>query len=553
MDNKNRSQIGLSKTKATVITCHPNDYSDMSDFDDTLETYSPSKQKYELFSDGAFKMGKAKIYTISNTGGNSSVAEPQRKKAKKAKSQENTMQSNKVFNPPLASPNIILTPPEESPNEVPNRPEPSPNDNQEKSLKLARYLHASKNRPKFFNSINSRHVLVLLQNKLYINGHIHMTLVVGNARVFGYELPLGKTVDIHSPQGYNAIFVESSPVADGGGSVAKASLSQRLSEYKSDFLAQDLEYIRKKFDPECHAVILLERNRSSTAVHMTERYMKETFIPNIDIFNSDNYYYSSEFVLHCRFHLQSSYVLAVDPEWDNVRFHKSSRVFVIGGKGVGKSTCIRYLINSNLSKHQKFLLIDLDVGQPELFLPQTVSATLVSEPILGPGFLQNIQPEISYFYGDINVVPSPIKYLKCVLKLYAYCVTRKDLLNVPWIINTMGYTRGLGPELIATILRMSNPTDVIQIQSARNKDNFESVFNDWTVNNTRFEVFSREASSVQTPCSFKTHILTSMLSNENIFRQTTLSKDIRFAMILAKLGDALKSNSDWLSTVKPFW
>lgn len=407
-----------------------------------------------------------------------------------------------------------------------------------------------KQKPKFFNAINSRHVLVLLRNKLYFNGHVHVTLIAGSARIFGYQLVPDKKVDVHSPKGYSLLYIEPFLPATNTDGSNQDQFTRRMNILKPDFLAQDIDYLQTNFNGQTDAIVLLERNSSNTAVHMTERYMRETFIPNLNEFNSDNYYYSSEFILHCQLSFRPRCGLIINPDWDTIEINNKSRVFVVGGQGVGKSTCLRYLINSNLSKHSKFLLIDLDIGQPELFLPQTISATLVTDAILGPGFLKNVKPLRSIYYGDLNVLLSPIKYLKSILALHAYCKGNKELANIPWVINTLGYTRGLGYEIISSILRVFNPTDLIQIQSRSYRDNFYPILTDNVVNNYQFDIYRDEMDANAQYSSFNTHVIESVITAE--YKRNVTSRDIRYAMILAKLGIALKSNSDWLTSVKPF-
>lgn len=404
-------------------------------------------------------------------------------------------------------------------------------------------------KPKFFNSTNSRHVLVLLRNKLYFNGHVHLTLIAGKARTFGYNLIQDKRVEVHSPKGFSLIFVEPLAISDDDPIGKGKTIDEQLSRFAADFLAQDIDYLLNNFNSDSDALILLERNRDNNAVHMTERYMKETFAPNINSFNSDNYYYSSEFMLHCRLSFRPRSGLNINSDWDTVKVADTSKVFVIGGKGVGKSTLLRYLINSNLAKCGKFLLIDLDIGQPEVFLPQTVSATVITEPILGPGFLLNVKPAKSFLYGDINVLPSPMKYLKCVLALHAFCANDPELSGIPWIVNTMGYTRGLGDELICSILKIFQPTDVIQIQGQQHRDNFEQSITTDVVNDCPFTVFKNDVEIFGRTPSFRTHLFRSVAYKD---KKNPIAKDIRYAMVLSKLGGILKSNSDWLSTVKPF-
>lgn len=414
---------------------------------------------------------------------------------------------------------------------------------------LGRKSLISQQKPKFFNSTNSRHVLVLLRNKLYFNGHIHVTLIAGDARIFGYKLIQDKSIEVNSPKGFSLIFIEPL-LASASAHINTKTIAQQLQKYTTDFLAQDIDYLLSNFNADTDALVLLERNRTNTAVHMTERYMKETFSPNIDSFNNDNYYYSSEFILHCRLSFRPRSGLIINDDWNSVKISATSKVFVVGGKSVGKSTAARYFINSHLNEFGKFLLIDLDIGQPEIFLPQTVSATVITEPILGPGFLHNIKPVKSFLYGDVNVLPSPVKYLKCVMDLQKFCASNAELAQMPWIVNTMGYTRGLGIELISSILKVFNPTDVVQIQGQNHRDNFDQAVNTETVHNCHFEIFKDEMINFGRRCTFKTHHFRSVAYRDN--KKNPIAKDIRYAMILSKLGGILKSNSDWLSTVRPF-
>ena len=74
--------------------------------------------------------------------------------------------------------------------------------------------------------------------------------------------------------------------------------------------------------------------------------------------------------------------------------NKNPRLVVAGGKGVGKSTFTRFIINRLLQSNKKMdstpistvLYIDLDPGQAEFTIPGCLSITKVTRPILGPNF-----------------------------------------------------------------------------------------------------------------------------------------------------------------------
>lgn len=409
-------------------------------------------------------------------------------------------------------------------------------------------IQANRVESQFFNSVNSRHVLLLLRNTLHFHGSLHIKLIAGNAVVFGYELQPNKAVTVHSPRGHGLIYL--SPSANG--SSTKSNLGA-LSDLTGDFYVQDIEYLSKEFNGGSDAILLLERDQTNKGVNMIDRYMRETMFPNINAFNNESPFYSSEFVLHCKFLNSPENGLILNEQWSTLNLRNKSKIVTIGGKGAGKSTLVRYIINSNFDKFQKFLYIDLDIGQPELFVPQTLSTTVVTEPILGPGYLKNMKPAKAVLFGDINVLPNPIKYLRCVSDIFGFCATNPEFADIPWVINTMGYSRGFGTELIACILAIIKPTDLIQIQSRSHKENFDHIMDANVVNEFKFNVFEHEMRSIVERCRYKTHIFDTVRGKFSQKQTGDMNaKDLRYTMILAKLGNSLKCNSDWLTSVKPF-
>lgn len=416
------------------------------------------------------------------------------------------------------------------------------------NVPLSKAAQIIKGKPKFFNSLNSRHVLLLLRNIIYFHGSLHVTLIAGNATVFGYELQPNKTVTVHSLKSHSLIYIIPNPTKK-----TKHDLSC-LNNLKNDFYQQDLIFLNEEFDGSSDAIIMLERDRNNKGVNMIERYMRETIFPNVNAFNNDSPHYSSEFVLHCKFSYRPKYGLILNNEWSSVNLTSNSKLVTVGGKGVGKSTFVRYTINSNFTTFQKFLFIDLDIGQPELFVPQTLSVTVLCEPVLGPGYLRNIKPVKSVLFGDINVLPDPIKYLRCVIEIAKFCTSNAEYRNIPWIINTMGYSRGFGNELMACILKIFQPTDLVQIQSQSHLDNFDRIIDAHFVNAFKFNVFEKEMQIIDQNCNFKTHIFNAICNDDNGKRKQIefTAKDLRYTNILANLGNCLKCNSDWLTSVKPF-
>lgn len=425
--------------------------------------------------------------------------------------------------------------------------EGSVQEDEEMSSELSEIPDTKDTEPKFFNSVNSRHVLLLLRKTLHFHGSLHVKLIAGNATAFGYELQPNKIVTVHSPRGHGLICLN--PITNTTTDQPNLNV---LDILKGDFYLQDLNNLKDAFDSSNDAILLLERDQTNRGVNMIERYMRETVFPNINAFNNESPFYSSEFVLHCKFLNEPANGLVLNEEWLTINLKENSKLITIGGKGVGKSTFVRHLINSNFDKFKKFLFIDLDIGQPELFVPQTLSVTVVTEPILGPGYLSNVKPAKAVLFGDINILPDPIKYWRCVAEIYKFCASNEEFVKIPWFINTMGYNRGFGSELIACILKIFKPTDLVQIQSRSAMENFDQIMKTDVVNSFRFNVFKSEMKQIRGNCKYTTHIFNAARGKINHKQMDMNAKDIRYTMILAKLGNCLKSNSDWLTSVKPF-
>lgn len=410
-------------------------------------------------------------------------------------------------------------------------------------------------RPKFYNSLNSRQVLLVLKSSLHFHGILNLKLLSGKAEIYSYELKHNEAVTAYSPRGHSFINITTSmPSADD----TIENAGKILEILRSDFLISDIYEALRHYDPLNDAILLIERgDTGSKAFNMIDKYMKQTVFPNAQAFNNRRPYYSAETILHCQFLLRPRTQLVSSSQWMSVSVKPTSRIMVIGGKGVGKSTLVRHLVNRNLAEHPRILLIDLDIGQPELFTPQTVSATCLTEPILGPGYMKPRVPDRAFLFGDVNVVLSPIKYIKCVLRLIRHCQNTPEYQNIPWIVNTMGYNRGFGLELTVAALKALEPTDLIQIAGHRTADNFDRILSCDEVNGFKFNIFQDEVNAFgdNMECRYETHTYSSMArrSGERTNEWDMSAKDLRFAMILAHLGNVLNGSTEWITDVKPCW
>ena len=101
-----------------------------------------------------------------------------------------------------------------------------------------------------------------------------------------------------------------------------------------------------------------------------------------------------------------------------------------------------------------------------IFLLGCVSCTKVSEPLLGPNFTHlSVKKEVVYYLGTVDVSSSQSRFLKCLEELQKSC---RDLTSIPWIINTMGFTEGLGIFLMKKAVEIFKPSTIVQIESRYN-------------------------------------------------------------------------------------
>lgn len=129
--------------------------------------------------------------------------------------------------------------------------------------------------------------------------------------------------------------------------------------------------------------------------------------------------------------------------------------------------------------------LDTDVGQPEFSAPGCLSLHVVDEclsDLINPCIKS---PERCFFFGDISSKRDPKAYLNCIFSLYDYFLqkyyqserhsSRKSML--PLIINTPGWVKGTGFDVLVEMLRYISPTQLVQLRiSAQSKNLPTGVF-----------------------------------------------------------------------------
>ncbi|KAG1838633.1 Pre-mRNA cleavage complex II protein Clp1-domain-containing protein [Suillus subalutaceus] len=152
-------------------------------------------------------------------------------------------------------------------------------------------------------------------------------------------------------------------------------------------------------------------------------------------------------------------------------------VYVVKGpKKSGKSTFARTLLNRLLARFQRVAYLECDVGQSEFTPGGLVALNVIDNPVFGPPFTHPSLPYRAHYVGATSPRCSPAHYLAAVqalLETYKLEVqtsmpddesidTRVTDIT-PLVINTMGWTKGLGADLNAKIEELAEPTHVFEI------------------------------------------------------------------------------------------
>jgi polynucleotide 5'-hydroxyl-kinase GRC3/NOL9 len=176
----------------------------------------------------------------------------------------------------------------------------------------------------------------------------------------------------------------------------------------------------------------------------------------------------------------------------------TKRILICGAKGVGKSTMLRYLANRILSHGERngsnaVAILDIDVGQPEFSPPGMLSLTIVKKPLLSPPHAhiicntsQNNEDPFhvaekhidAYYFGFTSSKSNPVSYLKAVSCLVKTFEAVTEIVaeygnKLPLLVNTDGWVKGMGFEILSSIIDVISPTDIVQICGHSNAKKFD--------------------------------------------------------------------------------
>ncbi|KAJ4770835.1 Polynucleotide 5'-hydroxyl-kinase grc3 [Rhynchospora pubera] len=155
-------------------------------------------------------------------------------------------------------------------------------------------------------------------------------------------------------------------------------------------------------------------------------------------------------------------------------------VLICGPGNCGKSAFSRVLLDALFKRYKKVGYLDTDVGQPEFTPSGCVSLQIIEKETPDFTVLCLKTPEKCLFFGDICAKSNAKDYVFYIFNLYNYFIKKyykfEDLgesnkPSVPLIVNTSGWIKGFGLDVLVDILRYMSPTHVVKIKCSSARKN----------------------------------------------------------------------------------
>jgi mRNA cleavage and polyadenylation factor CLP1 P-loop len=256
--------------------------------------------------------------------------------------------------------------------------------------------------------LDPSHSLLLLPHQIpnsslsptfYIGGHGRVTLLKGQAQLYGYSLSKGIQVTVNNVP-WNASYPlscthKSSSSSKSGSTSSYISLLK--THLPNDVFKQHMTTLTTA-STEADTILLIEsvphdlmewmlQLERIEQIFVVSQTLSQVNSPEVGAVSPPLQYINlSSLLIHSNINRASSLgaeSLLIHPSWSSavntvmtLPAVNSPRVLFCGAKGSGKSSCLRYTLNRLLSRHKQVAVLDCDVGQPEYSIPGMVSLSL---------------------------------------------------------------------------------------------------------------------------------------------------------------------------------
>ncbi|XP_023311609.1 polynucleotide 5'-hydroxyl-kinase NOL9 [Anoplophora glabripennis] len=304
-----------------------------------------------------------------------------------------------------------------------------------------------------YHDFGDKKVVVLNRNQsISFHGLFNLKVLYGKIEVLGGILDSSSNAaNLYSPRGSALLYIKN--VTHFQDTDETINVSQLISTKNN---------LEKDIFVEANCGVVLCSKLEDTKLLFLEKYVPQKIFPRLENDNAPQVIFEPTGNLN---------TIKTSSVWDEVLddVDWNTKLMITGGKGVGKSTLLRFAINRLLNKFDKIRVLDLDPGQSEFTVPGCVSVVTVTEPIFGPNFT-HLKKANRSLLSNINVAHDPRAYINCIKSIVAYLETLEEC---PILINYMGFVQGIGLNIVTSVIKCIQPTGIIQICSKNQKRNFK--------------------------------------------------------------------------------
>lgn len=148
------------------------------------------------------------------------------------------------------------------------------------------------------------------------------------------------------------------------------------------------------------------------------------------------------------------------------------KILIIGGKNSGKSTLLNLSLQSLLHDTQDTTvnILDIDPGQTYVSPPDSISLSKTSKFIHGSSHMAlhtaNLSQQVSHYVGFTSPKDQPLRFNSLLQDLMNKYTNDGELKNEALLINTPGWVKGYGVNLMRVIMEKIRPTHVVYLHPA---------------------------------------------------------------------------------------
>ncbi|XP_050583028.1 polynucleotide 5'-hydroxyl-kinase NOL9 isoform X1 [Bombus affinis] len=334
-----------------------------------------------------------------------------------------------------------------------------------------------------FYCLKNKVVAVMSKNTRFcFTGKLIVQVVYGAIEAYGYVITTQNSpIEIYSPRGYSNVLIETSEkFSQNLESNIWVSLStEGIDQNQENQLIADIKEIQPGM-----AVVLLSNleNKLTRFLHVFYPFKLFPKIRNVPYHSWTNPK-RAERILQSNLYIDNYACKEInidqritqevtDKMLKRCRENEWSCTLIAGGKDVGKSTTMRCLINTLLPVSKMVVLVDVDPGQAECTPAECISYSLIRQPLLGPNFTHLKTPAFQLYIGDVNVSKCITRYIEGIKMLINKLSSCPVLSRLPIVVNTMGFSQGIGWDIILFTIKLIRPSFVVQIMSEKPKNNY---------------------------------------------------------------------------------